>query len=206
MNGYGTVSARALALALAAGLPALAASAPAAKGQSFGNPKAPILIEIYGSFGCSHCKDFHTEIAPLLMRDFVDSGKAYLIFHDLSSALDHSAEATGYALAAARVGKYKEVADALFQYQEEWSASGKVWDAVAPVLSPADRKKVAALAKDPRVQAEVKAETEAGGRAKIGHTPTILVTHAMKERRIEGMRPDEWNIFRDWMNNDLLKK
>ncbi len=194
-----------IALALAACLPSLAASIPTAKGQSFGNPKAPILIELYADFECPGCKSFHLDFLPSLMRDYVDTGNAYLILHDLSFHL-HSNEATGYALAAARIGRYKEVADALYMHQAEWSANGKVWDTVAAVLSPADRKKVAALAKDLRVQAEVKAETEAGGRAKIGHTPTILVTHAMKERRIEGMRPDEWNIFRDWMNNDLLKK
>ena len=126
----------------------------------------------------------------------------FTVFHDLS-AHPHSNEASGYAFAAARIGRYKEVADALYQHQAEWSASGKVWDTVAAVLSAADKKKVAALAKNPAVLAEVKAETD-DGLAKVKQTPTMLVTHAMKQRRIEGTPP--WDIFRDWMNNDLLKK
>ncbi len=191
-----------IALALAACLPSLAASIPTAKGQSFGNPKAPILIELYADFECPGCKSFHLDFLPSLMRDYVDTGNAYLILHDLSFHL-HSNEATGYALAAARIGRYKEVADALYMHQAEWSANGKVWDTVAAVLSPADQKKVAALAKDPGVLAEVKAETEAG-KNRIKSTPTMLVTHAMKERPFVGVPP--WDVFRDWVNHDLLKK
>jgi protein-disulfide isomerase len=190
------------ALALAALLPGFAASPGTAKGKGFGSPAAPILIEVYSDFECPGCRVFHIEFLPPVMRDYVETGKAYLVVHDLSFHA-HSSEATGYALAAARIGKYKEVADALYQHQAEWAASGKVWDTVAAVLNAADQKKVAKLAKDPSVLAEVKAETDEGLK-RIKKTPTMLVTHAMKERRFEG-KPD-WDVFRDWVNNDLLKK
>jgi protein-disulfide isomerase len=189
------------ALVLAACLPGLAASTATAKGKGFGNPSAPILIEVYSDFECPGCKEFHTDFLPLLMRDYITTGKVYLVDHDLS-AHAHSNEATDYALAAARIGKYSEVADALYRHQAEWSASGKVWDTVAAVLSPAEQKKVASLAKDPSVLAEVKAETDAG-RARIQRTPTMLVTRGMKEHRFVGA-PD-WAIFRDWLNELLTK-
>jgi protein-disulfide isomerase len=190
------------ALALAACLPAFAADQGVAKGQSFGNPASPILIELYSDFECPGCAAFHNQFLPELMRSYVETGRAYLVIHDLSFHT-HSPEATGYALAAVRIGKYREVADALYRHQVEWSASGKAWDTVAAVLSPADQKKVEKLAKDPAVIAEVKAETDQG-RAKIQRTPTMLVTHAMKQRRFEGTPP--WDIFRDWVDHDLLKK
>jgi protein-disulfide isomerase len=190
------------ALAMAAWLPAFAASPALAKGKAFGNPAARILIELYSDFECPGCGTFHNQFLPSLMRDYVDTGKAYLVAHDLSFHA-HSNEATGYALAAARIGKYKEVADALYQHQAEWSASGKVWDTVAAALSPEDQKKVTKLAEDPSVLAEVKAETE-DGRPKVQRTPTMLVTEGMKQRRFEGAPP--WNIFRDWLNELLSKK
>lgn len=190
------------ALVLAASVPVFAASAVTAKGKGFGNPAAPILIEVYTDFECPGCKAFHTDFLPLLMRDFVDMGKVYLVAHDISFHA-HSKEATGYAFAAARIGRYREVSDALFQHQTEWSASGKVWDTVAAVLSPADQKKVAKLSKDPSVLAEVQAETDFG-LAKIHMTPTMVVTHAMKEQRFEG-KTIAFEIFRDWLN-ELLKK
>jgi protein-disulfide isomerase len=189
------------ALALAALLPGFAASAGPAKGKGFGNPAAPILIEIYSDFECPGCRQFHTEFLPLLTRTYIDTGKAYLVDHDVSFHA-HSKEATGYALAAARIGKYQEVADALYQHQAEWSVSGKVWDTVAAALSAADQKKVAKLAQDPGVLAEVKAETD-DGLKKIKRTPTMLVTQGMKQRVFEGAPP--WDIFRDWLN-ELLKK
>jgi len=192
---------RLCALALAAFLPGLAAPAGTARGQAFGNPSAPILIEVYSDFECPGCKQFHTQLLPLVMHDFVTAGKAYIILHDLSFH-PHSSEATTYALAAARIGKYKEVADALFQYQLEWSANGKVWDAVTTALSPADRSKVAKLVHDPGVLAEVKSETE-DGRTKIRVTPTVLVTHAMKQRHLEW--PIDSDMFKKWLN-ELLKQ
>lgn len=195
------VSMKLCALVLAALLPGFAASTGPAKGQGFGSPNAPILIEVFSDFECPGCKLFHTQFRPLLVRDYVTVGKVYLVAHDLSFHA-HSNEATAYALAAARIGKYDEVADALYEHQTEWSASGKVWDTVAAVLSPAEQKKVSALAKDPGVLAEVKSETD-DGKTKIQRTPTILVIRGMKQYRFEGS--PKWEIFRDWLNELLTK-
>ena len=195
------VSMKLCALLLAAWLPAMAATAGTAKGKGTGNPSAPILIEVYSDFECPACKAFHTQFLPLLMRTYINTGKVYLVDHDMANHA-HSSEATGYALAAERIGKYDEVADALFQHQTEWSASGKVWDTVAAVLSPADQKKVAKLAKDPAVLAEVKAETDTA-RSKIRQTPTMLVIRGMKEYPFVGA--PNWEIFRDWLNELLTK-
>jgi len=189
------------ALLLAGLLPACAANQAVAKGQGFGNPSAPILIELYSDFECPACRAFHSDLLPLLMRDFISTGKVYLIAHDLSFH-DHSAESTAYAFAAARIGKYTEVADALFQHQMEWAQSGKVWDVVAAVLTPADQKKVAALAKDPGILAEVKTETD-DGRLKIQQTPTIIVVHSMRQYRFVGS--PNWDLLRGFLN-DLLNK
>jgi protein-disulfide isomerase len=189
------------ALMLAAWLPGLAAAAATPKGQGSGNPAAPILIELYSDFECPSCRQFHMEFLPLLMRDYITTGKVYLVQHDLSFHA-HSAEATAYAFAAARIGKYTDVANALFLHQPEWSASGKVWDVVAALLSPAEQKKVAAIAKEPAVVAEVKNETDSG-RAKIQKTPTMLVIRGMKQIPFEGA--PNWDIFSGWLNELLTK-
>lgn len=194
---------RLYALALAALLPGLAVAAGTARGQGFGNPAAPVVIELYSDFECPGCRQFHIDFLPQVMREFVVTGKVYLVAHDLClPAHTHTREAAGYAFAAARIGKYREVADALFQHQPEWAANGKVWDVVAAVLSAADRAKVAKLAKDPSVLAEVQTETT-DGLARIQRTPTMVVTQAMKQHRFEGMQ--NWGMFRDWLN-ELLKQ
>ena len=67
-----------------------------------------------------------------------------------------------YAAAAARVGKYQQVADALFQTQSSWALTGKVWEAVAPALTPGGAEKVQALMNDPTVAAEVQTRSRTG--------------------------------------------
>ena len=67
-----------IALALALVLTGMAA-APDIMGNAFGNPNAPITMEIFSDFQCSACKSLHDNALPELMREFVVPGKVYLI-------------------------------------------------------------------------------------------------------------------------------
>jgi protein-disulfide isomerase len=138
------------ALALALMLPTFAS---AQQGKSMGNPNAPLRMDLFDDFTCPHCKMLHEQMLPRIISDFVTPGKAYLVFHEFTltgPGHEHSKTASMYAAAAARVGKYMAVCDALFATQSSWAVSGKVWEAVAPALSEAERKKVQALMSDPR--------------------------------------------------------
>src|ERR1035441_6000044 len=109
-----------IALALALMLPGFAAGPETEKGRSMGNPSAPLLFELYSDFMCPHCKILHEQILPAIILDYVKSGKAYLIYREYPLAIPahvYSREAAAFAVAAARVGKYQEVSDALFRSQ-----------------------------------------------------------------------------------------
>jgi len=158
-------------------LPCFAAMTPIDKDKALGNPAAPVKLEVYSDFTCPHCKHFHEDMLPQLMRDYVVNGKIYII--DRAFVLPHpySREAFAYAIAAARIGKYHPVADALYAQQAAWFATGNVWGAVASALpSPADQKKVQELSKDPGVLAEMDTESRAGAGQGINETPTIVIT------------------------------
>ena len=47
-----------------------------------GNNTAPIIMEVYSDYQCSHCKQFHDDILPSVIRDYVNTGKLYLIHRD----------------------------------------------------------------------------------------------------------------------------
>jgi protein-disulfide isomerase len=169
------------ALALALMLPCLAAGPDS---KSVGNPTAPMRMDLYSDFTCPHCKLLHEQILPKIMADYVTPGKAYLVFHEFTltgQGHEHSKTASLYAAAAARVGKYQQVCDALFQTQSSWAVSGKVWETVAPALTPAEQKKVQALFKDPAVAAEVQHDLELGMAAHVDRTPTLVMTHKGKQ-------------------------
>src|SRR5205807_975341 len=108
-----------------------------------------------------------------------------------------------YATAAARIGKYQPVADAIFQTQNSRGMTGKVWDVVAAVLSPAEQKKVQALAKDPSVLAEVQGDVDAGTAARVNQTPTMIITRGTKQTPWTYWT--DYNLFRGYLN-DLLTK
>ena len=69
------------------------------------------------------------------------------------------------------------MADALYAQQATWAIGGNVWAAVASALpSPADQKKVQALAKDPGVLAEIEAEYQEAIAIGLNQTPTLVLT------------------------------
>src|ERR1700733_7203920 len=166
------------AAVLMAVLPCLAAAPDIDKNKAQGSPTAPVRLEIFSDFTCPHCKHFHEEVLPLLMKDYVVGGKVYIV--DRSFPLtgpehQYSREAFAYAVAAARIGKYQQVADALYAQQATWAMGGNVWGAVASALpSPADQKKVQGLIKDPGVMAEIEAEYQYGIAAGGNQTPTLI--------------------------------
>jgi protein-disulfide isomerase len=195
------------AIALVALLPCLAATPDVDKGKALGLPTAPIRMEIFSDFTCPHCRVLHEETLPLLIREFVVPGKLYIIdraFPLASAGHQYSREAFGYAVAAARIGKYQEVADALYAHQNTWALAGNVWDCVTAVLkNPADQKKVKELSKDPGVLAEIEAEYQEGVQAGVNETPTMVVTAGGKRYPLP--RAPNYEILRSLLNGFLRK-
>ncbi|MBZ5726586.1 MAG: DsbA family protein [Acidobacteriia bacterium] len=193
------------AVALAAVLPCLAAMPEVDKGKTLGSPSAPITIEVFSDFTCPHCKLLHDQTVPLLMKDYVVQGKVYLVSRDFplnGPGHQYSREAFSYADAAARIGKYQAVADALYANQAAWAINGKVWDTVAAALSPADQKRVQTLAKDPGVAAEIQRELEEGTAAGVNSTPTLIVSAGI--RRYPLPAPISYTFLRSLLDG-LLK-
>ena len=116
-----------------------------------------------------------------------------------SRVLGASSGATG---GRVRIGKYQAVADSLWANQTSWGASGKIWETIAPVLSPDEQKKVQALVKDPSVTGEVERELNAGIAAGVSGTPALFITKA--GRRIP-VGPIENYRFLKSLLDDLLK-
>jgi protein-disulfide isomerase len=143
---------------------------------------------------------------PKLVSDYVATGKAYLVFHEYTltgPGHEHSKTASLYADAAAKVGKYQQVSDALFATQGSWALTGKVWEAVAPALTEAEKKRVLVLFKEPAVAADVQQDLNSGMAAHVDRTPTMLITHKGK------MTPwsywENYPLFRNLVDSELQK-
>jgi len=194
------------ALALATFLPALAANPTPTKDKTMGNPSAPLVLELYSDFMCPHCQRFHEQMLPTVVADFVKTGKAYLIFREFPLNIPQhmwSRPAANFATASARIGRYQAVSDQLFKTQEQWGASGRVWETVAAVLTPEERKRVQVLVNDPAVLDEVQSDIESGFKMMVNQTPTIIVTY--KQRSQPWTFFDDYNLLKGYLDG-LLKK
>ncbi len=206
MTGMKTLALSPIALSLIALLPCLAAGPESQKGRTLGNPSAPMLFEIYSDFACPACKHLHEEVLPSIVRDFVNTGKAYLIFREFPLNLPahvHARPAAALAVAAARIGKYQAVSDALFRNQQAWSVDGSVWETVARALTPEEQKKVQALANDPTVLADVQRDVELGMKAALLQTPTLMITYKLKQQ--PWTQFGDYSLFHGYIDG-LLKK
>src|ERR1051326_2155095 len=190
-------------LALAFLLPCLAIGPEIDSAKAMGNPSAPLRLDLYSDFQCPHCKMLHATVLPSIIKEYVASGKAFLVNHEFPlNGHPYAREAAIFATAAARIGKYQQVTDAVFQNQNSWAMTGKVWDVVAAVLSPADQKKVQALSKDPSVVGEVERDVQSGMALRVNQTPAMFVTKGSKQTPWTYW--NDYNLFRGYLN-DLLK-
>jgi protein-disulfide isomerase len=175
------------AVALLGLLPAMAAVSDIDTNKTAGNPSAPVTVEVYSDFECPGCKLMHDNTLPQLQRDFVDTGKVYLVYRECPLPMHaHSREAANYAVAAARLSLYQPVADALFRDQAAWSANGKVWETVASALTLPQQTKVKAGAANASVSDEIKREVSLALAVPIKSTPTLVVSRGSARFPVSG--------------------
>ena len=177
-------------------------SAPA--GKALGSPTAPITMEVFSDYQCPSCKAFYQDTLQPLIAEYVFKGKVYLIHRDFPLAMHpHAREAAIYANASLRVNKYELVCAALFRQQAVWAANGKIDEAVASVLSPAEMQKVRALIKDPQMSVEMEQDMALGAKANVRQTPTSVITHKGSVYPVAGSI--SYSIMRKFLD-DLLAK
>ena len=193
-------------LALALALPAIAAAPDLMKGNAFGDPKAPLLIEVFSDFECPACKYMHDKEVPEIMKDFVDKGKAYMIYrYDPLQMHQHSRQAAELVCAAAQTGKYVQASNALFANQESWSKNGRVAETLDAVLTPDERKKVRTLLKAPAVQTAITHDMEEAVALQVPGTPTLVITYQARRYPLTGPGVMQYTWIKSFLDGLLAK-
>lgn len=89
--------------------------------RAMGRQDAPVTIVEHSSLGCPHCASFHADTLPRIKAEYLDTGKARLVFSDFPLG--------GPALAAAMVARcapkesFFGLIELFFREQERWSRS-----------------------------------------------------------------------------------
>ena len=83
-----------------------------------GDEKASITIIEYASLSCSHCADFHINTLPKLMKEFIDTGKAKIVFRDFP--FNYPALLGSMVLRCVPVEIRYQYSNALYKLQSKW--------------------------------------------------------------------------------------
>jgi len=89
-----------------------------------GNPDAPITIVEFGDYQCHQCYNWFHNTKPMIMRDYIDTGKANLIFVDFAFLGKDSPKASHATYCADDQNMYWEYHNSLYNSQESKIDSG----------------------------------------------------------------------------------
>ena len=91
-----------------------------------GNTEAPITIIEFSDFQCPFCARFHLQTLPLLIENYIDTGKVKLVYRDfpIQNIHPNALPAAVAAECAYDQDKFWEYHDRLFENQNQWSGLG----------------------------------------------------------------------------------
>jgi len=89
-----------------------------------GSPTAPITIIEFGDYQCSQCYKWYHNTKPAIFENYIDTGKANLIFVDLAILGRDSPKAAAATYCAEEQGSYWEFHDLLYTSQESQIDNG----------------------------------------------------------------------------------
>jgi protein-disulfide isomerase len=163
------------------GLARAADSVPtqAADDAILGQADAPITIFEYASLTCPHCAEFDRVTLPEVKKNWIDTGKARLIYRDYP--LDQYALKAAIVARCAPPARFFSFIDVLFHSQESWATAGgpdKVSEALSRIarLGGISEDKFTACMNDKALSDRILGERLVGqNQYGIDSTPTFFI-------------------------------
>jgi protein-disulfide isomerase len=178
---------------------------PAAPGnfKESGSADAPITCEIYSDYQCPACAATYRDIIPLLMLNFVQTGKVRIVHRDFPLAVHPYARlAARYANAAGQVGEYDAAVTQLFRAQAIWGATGEIDQQLAQALPPAAMQRIRQRIKDDALDTTIAADIAQAREDQVSGTPTFVI---VKDGRREKLPPGpSYDVLKSYLDG-LLK-
>ena len=141
-----------------------------------GKADAPITIVEYASLTCPHCAAFARDTLPKIKAEWIDPGKAKLVFRDFP--LDGSAVKAAVLARCAPPDKFYGFIDVLFSSQESWARNPDPTPGLARIakLGGMSEEQLNACMADNALQDKVLASRlTAEKELKVESTPTFFI-------------------------------
>jgi protein-disulfide isomerase len=117
------IAALMLALPFVTGQAARAADLSYPIDQVLGKPDAPITVIEYASTTCPHCAHFHKDTLPKFKAEWVDTGKAKLIYRDFPTGPRGLSVGASMIAHCAGPDRYFGLLGLIMDQQEKWMGS-----------------------------------------------------------------------------------
>jgi protein-disulfide isomerase len=154
-----------------------------------GDPSAPVTIVEFSDFQCPFCRRAYDQVLPQIVRDYIDKGKATLVYKHTAFLGPESSWAAVAAECAADQNRFWEFHDLLFSRQngENQGAFNK-----DKLLSFAQELKLDLARFEPCLNneetlARVQADIQEGRQAGVTGTPTFFING----QKVAGAQPYE---------------
>jgi protein-disulfide isomerase len=154
-----------------------------------GNLDAPIRIEVFSDFECTHCRDFYLNTISLVLKEYCSLNKVCVVYHEFPWPSNRfSRQAAQYSKAAQKLGReqWHIVMQALYENQQRWSLNGSIDGVISNALPADDYTHLKKLLRDPSIDAAIRREITMGEKKKVTTTPTFFVYAIGKEQKIAG--------------------
>jgi len=157
-------------------------SRPPADGTALGDPNAPVLIEVWEDFQCPACKSFSENVEPLVVQNYVETGKVRYVYRhfpflDDQAVTKESDQAANASMCAAEQGRFWDYHDMLFANWNGENAgaySDKRLVAFAESLG-LDMQKFSACFEANRYKDQIEKDRADGTKAGVTGTPSVFV-------------------------------
>ncbi|HEY3916653.1 MAG TPA: DsbA family protein [Stellaceae bacterium] len=120
---------------VSAAAPAHAESAPQQQPDDrvLGKADAPVTMFEFFSLTCPHCAEFEAETYPKVRKDWVDTGKAKIVYRDYP--LDQNALKAAMVARCAPPERYAAFVEVLFQQQAVWGVQKDPTDTLKKIAA-----------------------------------------------------------------------
>lgn len=156
-----------------------------------GNPNAPITIVEWGDYQCTYCHAFHQTSLNSLIHDYVDTGKANLVFRDFPLNGPDSVLAAEASYCANDQDKYWSYHDELYK---NWAGEKTGWvnrkalDQFATTVG-LNLVQFDKCLDDKKYEQKVLDNQQFGEKIGINATPSFLIFKSKNVTRIIGNQP-----------------
>lgn len=144
---------------------------------ALGPESAPVTVTVFQDYSCPHCRTFKKEVAPKIVRQYVDSGDVRYLHADFPIPVH---ERWSYAIASAAYAVFEEAGndafwsfkDEIYTHQGDYSLDvvETVADDIADVGATAR-----AAADENRYRDRIEADRDRGTQWGVSGTPTVFV-------------------------------